>query len=100
MFLCKRGITFPEIELCWGAAQVVVYNKIDVPDSGDYIDDVREFLLSEGVPAQDFFAISAATGTGVLALVRRVRQVLDELPAQVRASLFPNDASRVGTLVL
>lgn len=66
------------------ALQVVAYNKIDVPDSGDYIDDVREFLLSEGVPAEDFFAISAATGTGVLDLVRRVHKVLDALPMQVR----------------
>lgn len=67
-------------------AQVVAYNKIDLPDSGDYIDEVREFLLGEGVPLEDIFAISAATGKGVKDLVRRVRVVLDELPVVVRTS--------------
>ena len=65
--------------------QVVAYNKIDVPDSGDYIDEVREFLLGEGVPPEDIFAISAATGQGVRDLVRRVRDVLDTLPVEVRS---------------
>ena len=69
------------------SAQVVAYNKIDLPDSGDYIDEVREFLLGEGVPPEDIFAISAATGKGVKDLVRRVRIVLDELPVVVRT--FP-----------
>ncbi|BDA41236.1 GTPase Obg [Coccomyxa sp. Obi] len=70
--------------------QVVAYNKIDVPDSGDYIDEVREFLLGEGVPPEDIFAISAATGQGVRDLVRRVRDVLDTLP--VEAAVRTTDA--------
>ena len=59
--------------------QVVAYNKVDVPDSGDYIDFVREELMADGIPAGNIFAVSAATGQGVLDLVRRVRQVVDDL---------------------
>ncbi len=73
------------IQLYTARMQVVAYNKIDVPDSGDYIDEVREFLLGEGVPPEDIFAISAATGQGVRDLVRRVRDVLDTLPVEVRS---------------
>eukprot|EP00887_Chlorella_sp_A99_P002031 scaffold18.g2031.t1 len=61
---------------------VVAYNKVDVPDSYDYWEDVREQLLGAGVPPSDVLAVSAATGCGVTALVRRVRQVLDVLPAE------------------
>ncbi len=63
---------------------MVAYNKIDLPDSGDYIDEVCEFLLGEGVPPEDIFAVSAATGKGVRDLVRRTRIVLDAMPVVVR----------------
>lgn len=59
---------------------VVAYNKMDVPDSADYWDDVRAGLLERGVPEQDVLAVSAATGRGATELVRRVRAVLDALP--------------------
>lgn len=39
----------------------------------------QEELIAEGVDEGDIFPISAATGQGVLPLVRRVRQVLDQL---------------------
>lgn len=54
--------------------QVVAYNKIDVPDSGDFADIMREELEAEGVLPEDILTISAATGEGVLPLVRRVRK--------------------------
>ena len=63
--------------------QVVAYNKIDLPDSSDYIDDVREFLEQQGVAPQNILAISAATGQGVLDVVRRTRVLLDEIPEPV-----------------
>jgi GTPase len=51
--------------------QIVAYNKIDVPDSGDYIDDMRELLEAEcGVDPAMVVPISAVTGEGVLGLVR------------------------------
>ena len=49
--------------------------QIDVPDSGDFTDFVKEELLAEGVALENIFPVSAATGQGVLDLVRRVRQV-------------------------
>ena len=68
-----------------GARQVVAYNKVDVPDSGDYFEEIREALLGRGVAEADILAISAATGQGVTPLVRRLHAVLDALPAQARA---------------
>ena len=65
--------------------QVVAYNKMDVPESSDYWDDVRQFLGEAGVAPDDILATSAATGQGVTNLVRRVRRVLDALPPEVRA---------------
>ena len=62
--------------------QVIAYNKIDLPDSGDYIEEVREFLLGNGLAEEDVHAISAVTGQGVQGIVRRARQVLDQLPQE------------------
>jgi GTP-binding protein len=64
---------------------VVAYNKIDVPDSGDYWEFIQEYLTQEeGLPPSHVFAISAATGRGVTELVRGVRGLLEELgPAEV-----------------
>ncbi|GLC56716.1 hypothetical protein PLESTB_001138100 [Pleodorina starrii] len=60
--------------------QLVAYNKVDLPDSGDFWELVREQLVGElGLPAERVFAVSAATGRGVTELVRAVRAVLDEL---------------------
>ena len=68
--------------------QVIAYNKIDLPDSGDYIDEVREFLLGNGLAEEDVHAISAVTGQGVLGIVRRARQVLDQMPAEVSSAFL------------
>ncbi|EFJ44248.1 hypothetical protein VOLCADRAFT_65003 [Volvox carteri f. nagariensis] len=60
--------------------QIVAYNKIDTPDSGDFWELVADQLTNEyGVAPDRLFPISAATGQGVTALVRAVRAVLDEL---------------------
>ena len=61
----------------------MAYNKMDLPDSADYADDVREFLRQQGVEDKNIVAISAATGLGVLDVVRRVRVLLDEMPELV-----------------
>ena len=37
--------------------QMVAYNKMDVPDSSDYWEDIKEQLVAEGVPAGDIYAI-------------------------------------------
>eukprot|EP00798_Chlamydomonas_sp_ICE-L_P000270 gene270-4016_t len=63
--------------------QVVAYNKIDVPDSGDYADIMREDLIAQGIPDEHIFAISAVTGKGVIDIVRAVRKLLDSMgPAE------------------
>lgn len=63
--------------------QLVAYNKIDVPDSGDYIDDVRELLRDKyGVAPENVLPVSAVSGEGVLELVRAVRKRLDEMPEE------------------
>jgi hypothetical protein len=67
--------------------QVVAYNKIDLPDSGDYIEEVHGFLLGRGLAPEDVHAMSAVTGQGVLGVVRRARELLDQLPSEVSPSL-------------
>ena len=68
--------------------QVIAYNKIDLPDSGDYIEEVREFLLGRGLAPEDVHAISAVTGQGVIGVVRRARELLDQLPSEVSTDLL------------
>lgn len=51
--------------------EIVAYNKVDVPDSGEYIEEVRKLLHEVcGVPPQSVVPISAVTGEGVVGLVR------------------------------
>ena len=64
---------------------------MDLPDSSDYWEEVAEQLQAQGIAREDVLAISAVTGQGVLDLVRRLRAVLDSLPAVV--SLLPNQLS-------
>lgn len=42
------------------AEQIVAYNKMDVPDSSDYWEDIRDQVAAGGVPADDIFAIRCA----------------------------------------
>lgn len=64
--------------------QLVAYNKMDVPESSEFWEDVREGLLARGLDPGRLFAVSAATGSGVTELVRGVHQLLDALgPAEV-----------------
>jgi GTPase len=60
--------------------QVVAYNKVDLPDSADYFADVAAHLTGDGLDPADIIAVSAATGTGAVDLVRRVRAKLAALP--------------------
>ncbi|PSC71478.1 GTP-binding chloroplastic [Micractinium conductrix] len=75
--------------------QMVAYNKMDVPDSSDYWEDIKEQLVAEGVPAGDIYAISAVSGRGVTELVRAVRAMLDTLPeVDLTAALEAEDERR------
>jgi GTP-binding protein len=44
---------------------VVAYNKMDVPDSSEFVEDVKEGLVAAGLPVDRFIAVSAVTGEGV-----------------------------------
>jgi len=59
--------------------EIIAYNKMDIPDSSDYFDIVKEFLMEEGVPEESIFAMSAATGKGVEPVVRAARRALEAL---------------------
>ena len=68
----------------FGVHQVVAYNKMDLPDSADYYQDIRESLVqSRDVAPDNCIAISATTGQGTQQLVRRLHVMLDALPPQV-----------------
>jgi hypothetical protein len=45
--------------------QIVAYNKMDVPESSVFWEDVQEALVSQGMTPERIIPISAATGSGV-----------------------------------
>lgn len=57
--------------------QLVVLNKMDLPDAVAWEPLIRERIEDAGLP---FHAISAVTGEGVQELLNMVRQMLQELP--------------------
>jgi GTP-binding protein len=58
--------------------QVVALNKMDLPDAQAWWPLVQAAMQEHGVEAH---AISAVTGQGVQPLIRRLRELLDSLPA-------------------
>jgi GTP-binding protein len=58
--------------------QLVALNKMDLNPSAEKVADTEAFLSDRGFPS---FRISAATGAGVEALVKRAAQLLDDLAA-------------------
>ena len=68
--------------------EIVVINKIDLPDAREYADLLRESLSERGV--DDIVAISALTREHVQGLVQRVFEIASQLPA--RAAAKPDEA--------
>ena len=63
--------------------QIVVANKCDLPDTGDAIERLREAAEADG---HQFFAVSAATGSGLDALVSTCAAAVARLRAEAAAS--------------
>lgn len=60
---------------------IVAFNKVDVPESGDYVEEVREELAARwGLQEDQFVAVSAATSQGVVNLVRAPLKPRPPLP--------------------
>jgi GTP-binding protein len=57
--------------------QVVVLNKIDLPDAAAWEPIIKEEVTKAGYP---FRSISAVTGQGVRDMLYKVKQILDEAP--------------------
>lgn len=55
--------------------QVLVANKMDLPEAQEHIEPLRQLAKAEGI---DFFQISAATGAGTKELISYVAQRLKE----------------------
>jgi GTP-binding protein len=66
--------------------QLVALNKMDLNPPAEKVADTEAFLSDRGFPS---FRISAATGAGVEALVKRAAQLLDELPAAAEPITAP-----------
>jgi GTP-binding protein len=60
--------------------QIVVLNKIDLPDAQRWENNLQENMLEAGLP---FFSISAVTGQGVSDLLFHIKRMVDELPEAV-----------------
>ena len=58
--------------------QIVVANKMDLPEAAENIEKVREYVMEKGY---EFYPISAATGEGVKELMWRVQELVDQLEA-------------------
>lgn len=67
--------------------QIVVFNKIDLPEVREQWQAVRDALAAHGV--QDPLAISALTGENVQTLLRQAAAALDELPRPVSPAAQP-----------
>ena len=67
--------------------QIVVFNKMDLPDAQVRWPEVRGALIALGV--QEPLAISAITGENVQALLHRVIGALDELPKPTPVAAQP-----------
>ena len=63
--------------------QIVVANKCDLPDTADAIERLREAAEADG---HQFFAVSAATGSGLDALVSTCAAEVARLRAEAAAS--------------
>jgi GTP-binding protein len=68
--------------------QVVALNKIDLPEARENLPRLRSELP---VAAADLFPIAAATREGVDALMRRVAELLRELPAPASEPVEPEE---------
>ncbi len=62
-----------------GKPQLVVLNKMDLPDANAWEPIIEEEIVKRGLP---FCAISAVTGQGVHDMLYRVKQLLDDAPPQ------------------
>lgn len=74
-------------------AQIVVANKIDLPDSGKHLN-----ALKQAAGDRPFFAVSAATGEGLNDLLDGVVELLSTLPAlePIREEEFFEEERMIG----
>ena len=77
---------------------MIAYNKMDLPDSADYWEDIKAELMAHGIPAENILSLSSATGDGVRDLVRRLHTVLDTLPDRVSTLAQANKATCASSL--
>jgi GTP-binding protein len=69
---------------------IVVATKLDATTDRAHLDELRDFAARRGL---EFHAISAATGEGVVPLVRAMADALDKIPKPAVIALPPEDSS-------
>jgi GTP-binding protein len=74
--------------------QVVVINKIDIPDVREQLDDLATQIKAAAGHTR-VVGISAATGERVKDVMQRVRKLVEALPAQSEFELFSEEEDRV-----
>ncbi|MBE3583275.1 MAG: GTPase ObgE [Limnochordaceae bacterium] len=79
--------------------ELVAANKIDLAEGRANLEGFRRYLTERGVPPENVFPISAATGEGVESLLDRVAQWLDQHPvtSQKAGWLPPRISPPAGT---
>jgi GTPase len=68
---------------------LVVATKLDATTDRAHLDELRDFAARRGL---EFHAISAATGEGVVPLVRAIADALDKIPKPAVIALPPEDS--------
>jgi GTP-binding protein len=69
---------------------IVVATKLDATTDRAHLDELRDFAARRGL---EFHAISAATGEGVVPLVRAMADALDKIPKPAVIAPPPEDSS-------
>jgi GTP-binding protein len=68
--------------------QIVVFNKMDLPDAQEYFPLVKEALAERGV---EIMPISAATQMNIQELIQKTFQTIDELPEPLEDDLIEKE---------
>lgn len=63
---------------------IVVATKLDATTNRTHLEELRAFAAKRGLP---FYAVSSASGEGIVALVRGMADALDRIPRPVSAAL-------------
>ena len=70
--------------------QILVVNKLDLPEVSHLRNEIREFIAESGINAEPFF-VSSKTGEGVEDLVKKVAYVINDVKNKNKKTIVPTN---------